>query len=365
MIENSDYARAKKAFVKRQINIITAFTLIIVALVALFLTHPDLFKSVNTNAAANDSSSEADSVLRGLPAEDFFVINDDVRLKTSNYEKLFSYGVQSFIVVKVNSAEGTQNYGEYRCCQQYSVTVLQNIYGNITDGTMDIYMGPYANKNNTNTLRVGGVYILPLMIESDKMYVQGDTDFLFEVDDHGCVWSHSEAEDFSAFDGADAADLISYLLKLTNYDDFMFVNSSFHITQSFDTLCDITVEAINRDDNGDYSYDFTLNEVLSEPTSSDSEPLGESRSIMYSSVDKKNLEPGKRYLIFLESHKGKVYTDPQFIAQIEDDGTIKAIPSIYSDNTEQYNVFEPYNGKTIDYIKNMVSRIKTLSEAQE
>jgi hypothetical protein len=53
--------------------------------------------------------------------------------------------------------------------------------------------GGCVGDEQTNLLRVGGVYVLPLVrFESDDVWsVYGDLDALFEVDDKGLIHSHS------------------------------------------------------------------------------------------------------------------------------------------------------------------------------
>jgi hypothetical protein len=65
-----------------------------------------------------------------------------------------------------------------------------------------------------NLLREGGVYLLPLTLYEGKWHLLGDLDVLFEVDDQGLVWSHSEFEGFNRFDGQHASVLAEAVLSV-------------------------------------------------------------------------------------------------------------------------------------------------------
>ena len=95
----------------------------------------------------------------------------------------------------------------------------------------------------TNLIREGGVYMLPLSLWESKWYVSGDLDVLFEVDDKGLVWSHSEYEGFNRFDGKGWSELAQVITEMTTDEDFniaMSVFSGFAVSDWW-ILAEVTV----------------------------------------------------------------------------------------------------------------------------
>ncbi|MDR0248786.1 MAG: hypothetical protein LBI44_03895 [Oscillospiraceae bacterium] len=94
-----------------------------------------------------------------------------------------------------------------------TLTVAQSLYGGC------------LGDEKTNMLRKGGVYLLPLVRSDGQWYVMCDLDVLFEVDEHGRVWSHSDPksglyEDFTRFDGKNASELAQAITDMMRDPDY-------------------------------------------------------------------------------------------------------------------------------------------------
>lgn len=224
----------------------------------------------------------------------------------------------------------------------------------------------------TNLLREGGVYLLPLEQFNAEWYVTGDMDVLFEVDDKGNVWSHSAFEAFNQYDGQAAGHLISELRTLSSNDDFLLSNSLFGNMLVGRVLADINVTAKSNlfpHEYGAYfNYAFTVNELLSVPDTCNYKQPGPSGNIMiYDYQDAEmNLEPGKRYLIYLDysDEDRVVYADAGMIAEIQAGETISAISAPDSSSIPGDSVFTPYDGYAVAEIKGLISRINLWEESR-
>ncbi len=209
---------------------------------------------------------------------------------------------------------------------------------------------------------------MPLKQSDDDWYVIGDMDVLFEVDDKGRVWSHSAYEDFNQYDGQDVDKFIGELQTLISNDDFLLANSPFSSTLQSWTLADITVtdkSGALSDEYGEYyNYSFSVNEVLSVPTNPNSDRLGAMGNIMVYADDAAiKLTPGSRYLLCLDCFEGIINANARMIAEIKNDGAIKVIPADDNNSRLGFSVFTPYDGYTVDEIKDLISRIDFWQES--
>jgi hypothetical protein len=115
-----------------------------------------------------------------------------------------------FAVVRVDGVTATKD-GQIAAC---SLPSDEFMFG---DDLEEIYSveqqlyGGCTNEEETNLLRVGGVYVLPLVRSegAETWRIYGDLDVLFEVDDKGLLHSHSLFPALNKYDGAETA----YLYK--------------------------------------------------------------------------------------------------------------------------------------------------------
>ena len=117
-------------------------------------------------------------------------------------------GVESFTDKNAWNSEGqiatcTVEYESFGAELPATVKIRQYLYGGCT------------NDDETNLLRVGGAYILPLTNWQNEgiWTVYADLECLFEIDDNGLIQSHSTFEQFNKYDGVELA----YLWKDFGY----------------------------------------------------------------------------------------------------------------------------------------------------
>ncbi|MDR3206924.1 MAG: hypothetical protein LBT60_01190 [Oscillospiraceae bacterium] len=165
--------------------------------------------------------------LVGLPAGDYTWDEGDVaadRLATDELRYLMrefdSYDPTVKAAFTVIRAEGTEGFAEEGQTGQIAVgAVLFDVFGDELPGSVSIkqYLcGGCTGDEETNLLRAGGVYVLPLWQRDgeENWHIYGDLDVLFEVDDKGLIHSHSRCPALNQYDGQDLATLwkaIGYL----------------------------------------------------------------------------------------------------------------------------------------------------------
>lgn len=385
---------SKKPFRVWKFSPIAASLVIVVALAAIFGSNPSWFNHsgnygvvVAPDETANnpavqtpitDNGYQADSSIRGLPVENFNladVQNGGVsmdRMVFPDFGSLFQWGVDSIAFVKVESTQTVKGSDGSSFDRQISnVRILKSVYGDCKSDTLQISQSVIQDHfclGTTNLLREGAVYLLPLKQSDDDWYVIGDMDVLFEVDDKGRVWSHSAYEDFNQYDGQDVDRFIGELQTLISNDDFLLANSPFSSTLQSWTLADINVtdkSGALSDEYGEYyNYSFSVNEVLSVPTNPNSDRLGAMGNIMVYADDAAiKLTPGSRYLLCLDCFEGIINANARMIAEIKNDGAIKVIPADDNNSRLGFSVFTPYDGYTVDEIKDLISRIDFWQES--
>jgi len=132
----------------------------------------------------------------------------------------------AFAIVQVEKAERfTEKYeagdGQIAVPREGQIAncgVLFDVLGDGIDMPLKIkqYLyGGCASDEETNLLRVGGVYVLPLTNWQNEDYwiIFDDLDSLFEVDDKGLIQSHSRHQKLNKYDGRELA----YLWKDIGY----------------------------------------------------------------------------------------------------------------------------------------------------
>lgn len=215
-----------------------AVCLVIAVTVAL----PQLLKTpaVNPDNLQNEESSQPNGLvparldtIRGLPARDYTWDEGDdgveaKRLATNKLRLLMrqfdSYDPTvraAFAIVRVESVEKfTEDIGDIVEEGQIAACgVLYNVLGDGLDVPFKIrqYLyGGCTSGEETNLIREGGVYVLPLVtIEGQETWeIYGDLDVLFEVDDKGLIHSHSSCYELNKYDNKPLSELwndIEYL----------------------------------------------------------------------------------------------------------------------------------------------------------
>ena len=370
------------AWAKRLIPVV-ACLVVVLAVVIVFphFENNDITAPGTNPNQMNPPPADLSMSMRGLPVENFSLANVESggammdRMVFNNFGSLFEWGTDYFAVVKVYDTKTTKSRESYAFDTQISdAAVLQNIYGERDAATIQIpqpIIKDHFCLGTTNLLRKGGVYLLPLKQSDGKWYVMGDMDVLFEIDDNGKVWSHSDFEDFNRYNGKSIESLINELQNMFSDDDFMLANSPFSGVLRGWTLADIKITSSKTSGTDGYgqpcfSYEFAVNEIFSDPNHANSAPLDKTGTVNVHANETNPIEfiDGNRYLICLDRYESEIYVNSSMIAEIGNDDTITAIPAPDSQSYLGSSVFTPYEGYTILNIREMVLRIATWHETQ-
>ncbi len=334
---------------------------------------PDIPVSPDVSQGGTPMDNEMDLSLLGLPVDNFSLaeIQDDSisfdRLAFFTLSDFFTYNAPDlFAFVRVLDTEQwtdmDSGYDGGVLKQTSSLRTLSTLWSRDNDApeTLSVSQSLYGGcvgDEKTNLLRPGGVYLLPLSRWQDGLwYLRGDLDVLFEVDDQGRVWTHSQHEAFSRFDGEDASTLAEAITVLTSDENLPAAITSFgQITRHWGVLIEteIVSATLTKDKWGldSYQYQLTAEQILSMASEWPWSPDGEEiRAVSYSLSP---LEEGKRYLMILDPSEDGPYIEPGRVAEIGDDGTITAIPC--PDDT---SVLSEFNGFTVTQIKEEAERAK-------
>jgi hypothetical protein len=264
--------------------------------------------------------------ITGLPTGDYTWddggVNAD-RLATNELRFLMrTYGRNdaavraSFAIVKVESVQSFTEDGEIlteketgesfttdgRAGQIAECGVLYDVLGDGIEMPLKIkqYLyGGCTSDEETNLLRVGGVYVLPLskFVQDEAWGIYGDLDCLFEVDDEGLIHSHSMWEALNKYDGKPLETLWSDIEYLSEHP----------------VLCSQFAECIG--------YGFVL------------ESTGDTLKLVQPLVGWDDSD--------LSSYSAKLDADGKIV--IETDG---------------FNVFRPFEGQTLDDVNAAIAQIE-------
>ncbi|GHV05705.1 hypothetical protein FACS1894217_03050 [Clostridia bacterium] len=172
--------------------------------------------------------------ISGLPAGDYTWDEGDVGylamrigcLKPSGFFYNFEDKTvdTAIAIVRVKAVKPFVEYGAIGNSGEGQVADCEVIYGDIIENSRKLPPNPQIKQylyggctgdDQTNLLRVGGVYLLDLrQYESQYWHIWSDLDVLMEVDDQGLLHSHSRHTDFIQYNGKELAVLWDELVRL-------------------------------------------------------------------------------------------------------------------------------------------------------
>ena len=217
----------------------------------------------DTNNQAPSGGHVLSENIKGLPVENFSLqkLNLDAEMcrawAWAQVPDFFAeeheggMKADSFVIVKVTdiqtetpTTEYIEKFGEVHAIersehrQTSTVSVLEHIWGEATPQNFQIVQWDhsYSSIGPTNMLRKGGVYLLPLQkyggngserLMDEEYSVAGDLDVLFEIDDTGHVFSHSDFSGFNHYDGKPYTALADAIVNFAENPDFSLVGFHF------------------------------------------------------------------------------------------------------------------------------------------
>ncbi|HCS72536.1 MAG TPA: hypothetical protein DIW17_01490 [Clostridiales bacterium] len=180
--------------------------------------------------------------IKGLPVDHFKLSeiqtdNETFRFIYKSLGDILEIGMADcFLMIKVVNTETLKpQYHFQKGIQLSDVKVLENIYGECDEDTIQIKQSIYISNMEPDLtsqalLREGGVYLLPLYQHFDDdlyddglkegfYYIEAVFDVLFEIDDNGLLYSHSDFPDFNRFDGQNYPALTDEIKRIKQGND--------------------------------------------------------------------------------------------------------------------------------------------------
>lgn len=322
----------------------------------------------NSNLVNRDSDTEGENLtggiaelsdeIKGLPVQNFKLSDMELnvsmdRIAFVNFLGFFEYDTVSFVIVKVAKTQLLPGTGNSISDLQIStVKVLDTVWGEEIPEAVNLtqYLyGGCTGDEATNLLRKNGVYLLPLGKYDGKYYVNGDLDVLFEIDEEGKIWSHSDYSNFNGYDGEDYQAVTKEILRISQDDALMLAASNFGMALRGWQLLEVTIISDPTEQKAEYGSTITDYSARVESTLSGAEPETEI-IVLTNAAEEVPFNNGDRYLLFVDNYNGKHYINSNMLAEVEADGTIK-------DLGREGSTFAEYNGYTVDRISELAFKV--------
>ena len=379
--------------------ILPAALCLTVALAGLFFC----FYSKNRKTDYKPDLSHLSDEIKGLPVDNYTLSDKNLGYEVSRaiFTKLtdfFELGYwrnpENFLIIKVGDVKILEPENEFDSEIHFvRAKVLKNLYGNCNEDVIQIYTSELSKINEYKyqySLRKNGVYILPLeklykhdgfdsvnknIEHYDEYYYSnsGSYDVLFEIDDKGLVWSHSQHQGFSRFDGQDYTVLVNEINKVTQDEPFMLAYSNFGKAVIRSSLIEVEMTSGILDGNGDEVMDkdksrhsllycnarvvqnFSMIDMLMPENIKIEIKYNENNNGWKETGENISFENGERYLLFVRKERDSYKFEGLCGgAVILPDGTIKGFETAkFIDK----NYFQEYNGSTVEKIKNLANEV--------
>ena len=166
-------------------------------------------------------------VNHGLPDESELGVSSD-RILVRSIPEFFVYtNIDAIAIIRVLDTKQWLDRSEFDSTlrQNSYIKVISTVWanGSVIPDAMTVNQALYGGcmgDEETNLLRKGGVYLVPITKSGDKWYIYYDMDVLFEVDQEERVWSHSIDKGFNSYDGKLITELSSDIIELTSQENF-------------------------------------------------------------------------------------------------------------------------------------------------
>ncbi len=363
----------KKAQNRRQrivfLSSLFSLSLMVVVAVAIF----NNMEPENSDTPFHTVLTEnSETLLRGLAVDNYKLSDIQTgnladRMAASKLCDFFSYYSPDFFVYAkvIDTVQYEDKSNDYCSLKQTSsVQVIGELWSNHADvpDTLTIIQslnGGCMGDEKTNLLRKDGVYLLPLIkdVETGQYYVCYDLDVLWEVDNEGKIWSHSEHEKLNCYDGKDTSVLTNVITQMTSDENFDSAISPLgkmiRNWGDIGVLAEVQVASVEtaKDEweNDCWKYSFSEFKPL---ITTNKKNIG---AISFTD-NSKTLGVGSNSLLMLDYSEDSPYLDNIRVAKINDNGTISPMDSAGD------NIFAAFDGYTVKQIKVEAEKAKLWNE---
>lgn len=354
-------AGAKNTKSRKRLRLITALAACLLLVFSSVIAYKNLSPSQKPNIDPDSLSDE----IKGLAVDNFKL--SDVYAGISMDRDLIknlvdffakSMGTDYIFIVKVAYTQSLKpKYSHEEGRQLSEVKILQNIYGSNEPDIIQIQQTIYGEGTEPDLtkqalLREGGVYLLPLLmyydeeLDSDIYYIQGVYDVLFEIDEEGLVYSHSDFPDLSVFDGKDYKLLVEEIEKITQDEALMLRYSDMGKMMQNHQLAEVeilsnTLQKTLKNDYGDgteYSSEMVFYEARLIKNLG-KEAIADDLTLWFYKDESIPLERNKPYIMFVSLFDEGYMVNNNSLAIVEADEYIKTIKfdSVYKHPFEKYD----------------------------
>ena len=319
--------------------------------------------------AKNEDEFDLDA-LSGLPVDNFSLAEIDSgiaadRMVFRQFSDFFAISLQqTFAFVRVVETEQwiKENpfYSNGVLVQTSTLHIISVLWSDSnvpeTITLSQSLVGGCTGDEKNNLLRKDGVYLLPMNYwQPDDMWnIIGTLDVLFEVDNEGRIWSHSQYEDFNRFDGQAANAPADIIVAMLTDESYAAASTLFgQIVRNWGVLAEITVlgtAATELEPNlivvsADNVLSVSLNNAYTWHPENGEE---------FTAASRLQLAQGRRYLVLFDPTSDRPSIESYMVAIINTDNTITAIAI----NSDYNNVFEQFNGYTVEQMALEAERAK-------
>jgi len=211
-------------------------------------------------------------------------------------------------------------------------------------------------------LRKGGVYLLPLGCfdweGEDYWHVMGEEDVLFEVDERGMVFSHSDFPAFAAYDGKPYAALLEDIRAVVRDNPLLARYARFaRALQDEVPLAVITILDGGTKGSSHLTQRAGAEQILVQGTGRSWQvQLSEGEFELNTYGHEAQALPGERYLVFIYGNEIEYSFEANRAARINADGTITPL-------TEDWNVFSELAGMTVEQVQALAEQTEPTGQA--
>ena len=268
------------------------------------------------------------------------------RALMSSLQDFFDYELHSFVLACVTDAQAKKE------TQQATIEILEWAYNQpvgaqepVTITLTQYLRGGCMLEEQTNLLRPGGVYLLPLVEYEGAYYLMGDLDVLFEVDEQGKIYSHSSFEDFAGYDGRPWDDLMEDVHAIVRDNPLLPEYSMlYRMLRSSMSLAEITVTGPESAAKDEYGYPLTRRQArLDRMLFQGSQGALAGQFALTTREENIATQPGERYLLFVDQYEGQFIMELRRAAKINADGTIAPL-------TVEQNAFSELAGMNVEQV---------------
>jgi len=285
------------------------------------------------------------------------------RMLIASLRDFFDLELYTFVLARVTDTKSLPpeyEYGSDR--QRATLEILEWAYdqplgvqGPVIITLTQSRLGGCTMEEQTNLLRPGGVYILPLVEFEGEYYLMGDMDVLFEVDEQGNLYSHSDFENFAAYDGKPWDALMEDVQAIVRDDPMVVTYSRFaRVLREGVPLAEITIldgGTVGNAGGGPYvSQRARAENVLRQGTGKSYHVRLEEGEFQINTFgEEAQAQVGERYLVFVYGNEHEYSFEANRAAKINADGTIEPL-------TEDWSAFSQLAGMTVEQVRTLIDK---------